>query len=122
LQRGKAEIGANLRYVSAIAVKVRSVKFDEIELVDREHDVPDAEERADQRMPAGLDDDALARIDQHQREIDGRGAGRHVAGVLLVPRGVGDDERAPLGREKAIGEIDGDALLALIFKPVEQQR
>ena len=40
------------------------------------------------------------------------GAGRHVAGVLLVARRVGDDEGALLGREIAVGDVDG-ALLAL---------
>ena len=51
-----------------------------------------------------------------------RGAGRHVAGVLLVARRVGDDERAPRRGEEAVGDVDGDALLALGLEPVEQQR
>jgi len=49
-----------------------------------------------------------------------RGAGHHVAGVLLVTRRVGDDERAPRRRKEAISDIDRDALLALVFEPVEQ--
>ena len=73
-------------------------------------------------MPPGLGEDALARIDQQHREIGGRGAGRHVAGVLLVARRIGDDEGAPRRREKAVGDVDRDALLALVLEPVEQQR
>ena len=64
-------------------------------------------------VPARLRGDALARIDQQHGEIGGRGAGRHVARVLLVAGRVGDDEGAPSRREKAVGDVDGDALLAL---------
>ena len=65
---------------------------------------------------------ALARIDQQQREVGGRGAGDHVAGILLVPGRVGDDELALRRREEAIGDVDGDALLALGGEAVDQQR
>ena len=73
-------------------------------------------------MPACLRQHPLARIDQHHRKIRGGGAGDHVAGVLLVSRGVGDDELALLGGEKTVCHIDGDALLALRGKPIHQQR
>ena len=98
------------------------VEADQIDLVDREHDVADAKQRADQRMPPGLHQHALARIDQDDGQLGGRGAGRHVAGVLLVARRVGDDERALRGGEEAVGDVDGDALLALGLEPVDQQR
>ena len=65
---------------------------------------------------------ALARVDQDHRQVGGRGAGDHVARVLLVARRVGDDELAPLGGEEAVGDIDGDALLALGGQAVDQQR
>ena len=67
-------------------------------------------------------DDALARVDQDDREVGGRGAGDHVARVLLVARGVGDDELAPRGREVAVGDVDRDPLLALGAQAVGQQR
>ena len=51
-----------------------------------------------------------------------RGAGRHVAGVLLMAGRVGDDEGASRRGEEAIGDVDGDALLALGLEPVHQQR
>ena len=66
--------------------------------------------------------DALARVDQHDRQIGGRGAGDHVARVLLVPGGVGDDEPPLGGREVAVGDVDRDALLALGAQAVGQQR
>ena len=73
-------------------------------------------------MAPGLGDDALARIDQHHREIGAGGAGRHVAGVLHVAGRVGDDEAAPLRGEEAVGDVDGDALLALRLQAIDQQR
>ena len=73
-------------------------------------------------VAAGLRQQALARVDQHDREFGVGGAGRHVAGILLVAGRVGDDEGAPRGREIAIGDVDGDALLALGLEPVDQQR
>ena len=73
-------------------------------------------------VPAGLRQHALAGIDQQHREIGGRGAGRHVAGVLLVAGRVGDDEVRAGGREIAVGDVDRDALLALGLEPVDEQR
>ena len=73
-------------------------------------------------MAARLHQHALARIDQDHRKVGGGSAGDHVAGVLFVARAVGDDELALLGVEEAIGHVDGDALLALGGKTVDQQR
>ncbi len=73
-------------------------------------------------MAAGLDQDALARVDQDDRKLGVRSAGRHVARVLLVARRVGDDEFALVGGEEAIGDVDGDALLPLGLQPVDQKR
>ncbi len=84
--------------------------------------MPDADEGGDEGVAARLRQHALAGIDEDDREIGGRGAGRHVAGVLLVTRCVGDDEGAAGGGEIAIGDVDGDALLALGLQAVEQQR
>ena len=72
-------------------------------------------------MAAGLGQDALARIDQDHGQIRRRGPGDHIAGILLVTGGVGDDELAPVGREEAIGDIDGDALLALGGQSIDQK-
>ena len=64
-------------------------------------------------MAARLGQHALARVDQDDGEVGGRGAGDHVARVLLVARRVGDDELALVGGEEAVGDVDRDALLAL---------
>ena len=95
---------------------------DEIHLVDREHDVADAEQRRDRGVAARLLDHALARVDQHDRHLGGRGARDHVARVLLVPGRVGEDEAPPRGREVAVRDVDRDALLALGAQAVGQQR
>ena len=82
----------------------------------------DAEQGADEGVAPRLGEHALARVDENDGEIGGGGAGRHVARVLLMARRVGDDELALVGGEGAVGDVDGDALLALGRKPVDQQR
>ena len=94
----------------------------QVDLVHRQHDMADAQQRGDIGVAAGLGQHALARVDQDDGEIGVGGAGRHVAGILLMARRVGDDEFALVGGEEAIGDVDGDALLALGFQPVHQQR
>ena len=98
-----------------------AVEADQIDLVHRQDGVANAQEADDDGVTPRLGEKALARIDQKHCQF-GRGrAGRHVAGILLVARGVGDNERPPSGREISIGDVDGDALFALGFQPVEQQ-
>ena len=97
-------------------------EIDQVHLVDRQHDIADAEQRDDRGMATGLLDQPVAGIDQQDGEIGVRRAGRHVARELLVARRVGDDEGAPRAGEEAVGDVDGDALLALGLQPVEQQR
>ena len=46
---------------------------------------------------------------------------RHVARVLLAAGRVGDDELALVGGEEAVGDVDGDALLALGFEAVDEE-
>ena len=100
----------------------RLVVVDQVHLVDRQQHVADAEQRDDVAVAAGLRQQALARVDQHHREVGGGSAGGHVAGVLLVAGAVGDDELALVGAEEAVGDVDGDALLALGGEAVDQQR
>ena len=71
---------------STMRSKTSLVEVDQVDLVDRQHDVADAEQRADVAMAPGLRQHALARIDQDDGEVGSRGAGRHVARVLLVAR------------------------------------
>ena len=73
-------------------------------------------------MPPRLRQHAVARIDQNDGQLRRGGAGRHVARVLLVPGCIGDDELALRRGEVAIGDVDGDALLAFGAQAVGQQR
>ena len=98
------------------------VEVDQVHLVDAHDHVRDPQQRADERVALGLRDDALARVDQHDRQVGRRGAGDHVARVLLVPGRVGDDEAPLRGREVAVGDVDRDPLLALGAQAVGQQR
>ena len=94
----------------------------QVHLVDRDHDVRNAQQRGDEAVPLGLRQHAFARVDQHDGELGGRCAGHHVARVLNVAGRVGDDELAPRRREVAIGHVDGDVLLALGAQTIGQQR
>ena len=121
-QAAEAEAGDRVLVVLADRIEPRGAEIHEIDLVDREHDVADAEQAGDEGVPPRLGEHAVARIDQHHGKLGVGGAGRHVARVLLVPGRVGDDEAAPLGGEEAIGDVDRDALLALRLQPIDQQR
>lgn len=73
-------------------------------------------------MPAGLLDDALARVDEQDHQLRGGRAGHGVAGVLHVPGGVREHERAARSGEVPVGDIDGDALFTFRAQPVHEQR
>ena len=55
-------------------------------------EVCDADKMGDEGVTLGLGQHALARIGQDDRDIDIGRTGRHVAGILLMARCVGDDE------------------------------
>ena len=113
---------AKLRNSASIAAKVVLRPADQIHLVDGDDQVAHAQRGDDQAVTPGLPRQPGLRIDQDQREIGGRGAGRHVARVLLVAGRVGDDEFPPLRGEEPVGDVDGDLLLALGGEPIEQER
>ena len=73
-------------------------------------------------MPASLGQHAVAGVDHQDRDLSGGCAGGHVAGVLLMARGVGNDELALVGREVPVGHVNGDALFPLRLKAVYQER
>jgi len=117
--RDLIENGAEIRLDGAEA---RLIVADQIHFVHRYQDMAHPQQRSDVRVPPRLDQHSLAGVDQHYRRVGRRGARRHVARVLLVPRRVRDDELASRRGKIPIGNIDGDALLALGAKPVGQQR
>ena len=82
--------------------------------------MPDANQRHQIAVAARLCKNALARVDQNNGRVGRRGAGDHVARVLFMSGGIGNDELTPFGREEAIGHINGDALLALGREAVDQ--
>jgi hypothetical protein len=101
-----------------------------IELVDGEDDAGHAQQVREQRVAARLRQQwhgllrrvQLGDVNQHHGGIAAGGCRHHVARVLLVARGVGNDELALLGGEVAVGDVDRDALLALGLQAVGQQR
>ncbi len=72
-------------------------------------------------MAPGLFQDAVAGVGEDEGDVCGRGPGDHVAGVLHVARGVGQNEGAAGGGEVAVGDVDRDALLPLGAQPVGEQ-
>ncbi|MCY1523055.1 hypothetical protein D9M68_579380 [compost metagenome] len=98
------------------------IEVHQVHLVDRDDDVPDAQQGRDEAVPAGLGLHAITGVDQDDGQVAGGRAGGHVAGVLLMAGGVGDDELALGGAEVAVRHVDGDALLALGLQAVDQQR
>ena len=103
-------------------LELRLIVSDQIHLVHGEHDVANADQVGKKRMPPRLRQHALARVDQDHREIGGRCAGDHVAGILFMPWRVGDDELALFRREEAIGDVDRNSLLTFGGKAIDQQR
>ncbi len=118
---GDTQLGHESGVVALDLLEDRFRVVDEVHLVDGHEHVLDAQERDDEGVTAGLGHDAVARVDEDDGHVARTGPGGHVAGVLLVPRGVGDDELAPVGGEIAVGDVDGDALLALRLEAVGEQ-
>src|SRR5215207_5882285 len=94
---------------------------DKIHFVDGQHDPANPKERDDEAMPARLREHALAGIDKYNGEFGGRRPGRHITGVLLMARRIGNDELAPVGGERTIGHINGNTLLALGSETINQK-
>jgi hypothetical protein len=96
--------------------------INQVDLVDGQNDSLQTEPAAYGGMPPGLWQQPFAGIHQEHCHIGVARTSDHVAGVLLVPRTVGDNELAPRGIEVPVGDVDRDALLALGDKAVGQQR
>ncbi|MNL03383.1 hypothetical protein D3C87_1239200 [compost metagenome] len=126
----QAQLGGQFGVGGADLVEALLAELDQIHLVDGHDHVLDLQQLQDGRVALGLRQQfgpavlhGHARgVHQHDGGVRRAGAGHHVAGVLLVARRVGDDELAARGGEVAVGHVDGDALLALGFQAVGQQR
>ena len=117
----KADLVSEGAVVGDNFVEPRLRPRDQVHLVDGQDDVADPQQVDEVAMPPRLSEHALARVDQDYGGVRRRGAGDHVARVLFVPWRVGDDELALVGGEETVGDIDGDALLALRGQAVDQQ-
>ncbi len=95
---------------------------DQVHLVDADDEVRDTEEGGDERVSPALLGDPSTGIEQDEGDVGRRRAGDHVAGVLDVAGGVGDDELPARRGEVAVGDVDGDALLALGAQAVGDER
>ena len=113
LRLGQADAAGQREHLRRHLVEPLLRELDQVHLVDRHHHVGDAQERRDLGVAARLGDDAGPGIDEHEDQVGGRRAGEHVAGVALVAGRVGQDEGASRRREVPVGDVDGDALLAL---------
>ncbi len=112
---------ASSRDVLADAREDGLVVADEVDLVHREYDVRHPEQPGDGEVPPGLLQYAVPGVDQDDHDIRGRGAGHGVAGVLHVSGAVGQDERALVGGEVPVGDVDRDALFAFGAQAVGEQ-
>ena len=118
----EAELLGEASNRAAIACEAALVEADEVHLVDREHHVADAEQR---------DDEACRRVcvSTPLRASTRRMARSAVEAPVAMLRvycswpGVSATmKRRCRRRKEAIGDVDGDALLALGLKPVDQKR
>ena len=84
-------------------IKDRLVVAHQVHLVDRQHHMAHADQRVDEAVAPGLGLNTIAGIDQNDGKITVGRTGDHVAGILLMAGGIGDDEFALVGRKEAIG-------------------
>ncbi len=118
---GHVELGREIPEFVADLVEPALRPVHQIHLVDAQHHVPHPEQRREEGVPAGLLDDAVAGVDEDERQVGGGRPGDHVARVLLVTGSVGDDECPVCRGEIAIGDVDRDALFAFGAQAVGEQ-
>ena len=80
------DVAQQLRELGADVVEDVAVELDQVHLVDGEHEGRDPQQLGDPGVPVRLRAEAVPRVHEQDRDIGGRGAGRHVARVLLVAR------------------------------------
>ena len=80
-----------------------------------------AEQRHKIAVSVGLCNASDTRIYEYYGEVCRRASRNHVAGVLLMPRGVGNDKLATRGGKVSVCHIYRNALLALSLQTVTKQ-
>ena len=109
---GDAELGRDRPHVGGQGAEDLFAVGDEVDLVHGDDDVRHPHEGRDGEVATGLLEHSLAGVDEQHEGVGRRGPGDGVARVLHVAGTVGQDERALGGREVAVRDVDGDALLA----------
>ena len=122
LHVGHIEAGRGNTHLADDLLEGRMVVADQIHLVHRDEHGLHTHERADGEVTMGLRTNAASGIDHQHGDVAVRCSDRHVAGVLLMPRGVCDEDAAAVGEVHVpVGDVDRDALLALGLQAVGQQ-
>ena len=116
-----AELGCKQAVLGADGFERLLLEVDQVHFVDGEYHVLDTQQRHQISVTACLGLHPYAGVDQDDRQLRRRGAGHHIAGVLLVSRGVGDNELALVRGEVPECDVDVDALLTFGLQAVDQQ-
>src|SRR5581483_8371586 len=108
-ERNKVEFGAGksgggaFGEVLADVIEDALIELDQVHLVDGDYHAADAEQPGNQCMTPGLAKNSFPGIYKNEGCFSGGRPGGHVARVLLVAGGVGDDETALRRSEVTIG-------------------
>ena len=95
--------------------------FDQIHLVHRDDDRRNSHQGTDGQVPVCLRTNTTGGVDEQNRDVAVGSSHRHVPGVLLVPRRIGDEHPPTVGQiHVSVGHVDGDALFALGFQAIGQ--
>ena len=81
----------------------------------------EAQQADNKTVPARLGEHTLTGINHHHRQVTCGSTRRHVSGVLLMARAIGNDELSLVGGEIPIGHINGYALLPFGSQAIHQQ-
>ena len=129
--RNDQQIGDSIGTEPELAADFLHVGFDpaehvlaevhEVDLVHGDNHVRHAQQLQHGEVPAGLLQDTLAGVNEHDDGVRSGRAGHRVLGVLHVAGAVREDEAAAVRGEVAVGDVDGDALFPLGAQAVGQQ-
>ena len=120
-RHGRGRVHAPLFGVGFDVPENGLAEVDEVDLVDRDDHVRHTQQLQHGQVPAGLLQDTLAGVDEHDDGVRSGRSGHRVLGVLHVPGAVREDEAAPVRSEVAVGDVDGDALLAFGAQAVGEE-
>src|SRR5699024_294102 len=93
-------------------------EFNQVHFVDRNNNVLNTKQACNIGMTTSLSLHTVTRINQNNRKVTGRCTCRHVTGVLLMPRSVGNDELTFFRREITICHINSNALLTFSLQAI----